>query len=325
MKSTIRIVIPTEQTNLDESLRLLVNGDKWDVLIKGATITIVSIKEYAVPGTKWSEKDMDIDGEITRMINRVAGHVRNATYFAYGLFMKWGIDAYYGTTKSINSLDLFPSIHQGTTSIKFESTTLPIRKQIFEDIGSVTSSNVVTMLNYWRRAHELDDLGFNSEAYLNYYKVLECLQGINENPVKRKEFLNKFMPVKEVDGKKARVPMTKIRRHLGRKPTNGQIEAQINKAATMFASAKFIEVSTDFTMYVIDLINLRDDFNVAHNLLIHNKNDSYFGVGQHSDSFSYVTRYLHDISALSKQMILNYAFPGKYMYDWNNRSWTLRE
>jgi len=324
MNSRIKIVIPTEKTNLDESLSVKVAGKKWNVKIDESKITLLSQNEYEVPSGKWTEEDMEIDGNVHKITNRVVGHVRNAMYLAYGVSMQWGYEAEYGSTKADDNLELFPSIHQSGISTTFDDKTLEVRREMFQDIGSVDSKAVTLMLNYWRRAHELDDLGFNSEAYLNYYKVLECLEGMNENPKQKMIFLDKFAPIKDVDGKLKRKPMAKIRRQLGRRPTDGQIEAQIIKASKILATSKFTFISTDFVIHLIDLINVRDEFNVAHNLLIYIPKDSYYGIGQHSDSFSYVIRYLSSIAALSKLTILNYAFPKKYAYNWKEREWSIK-
>ncbi|MFZ2544459.1 MAG: hypothetical protein WAW80_00585 [Candidatus Saccharimonadales bacterium] len=325
MKSKIRILIPTEKTNLDETLSVKVAGKKWNVKIDELRITLLSRDEYEVPGEKWTDTDIEVDTNIHKTTNRIVGHVRNAMYLAYGVSMQWGYEAMYGNTKADDSLELFPSIHQKGTSITFNKKTLAVRREMFQDIGSINSKPVTLMLNYWRRAHELDDLGFDSEAYLNYYKVLECLEGMDENKAKKMEFLNKFAPIKLISGTKQRKPMTKIRRHLGKRPTDGQIEVQIIKASKILATSKFTFISTDFVIHLIDLINVRDEFNVAHNLMVYIPKDSYYGIGQHSDSFSYVIRYISSIAALSKLTILNYAFPKKYAYDWKEREWSIKK
>lgn len=70
---------------------------------------------------------------------------------------------------------------------------------------------------------------------------------------------------------------------------------------------------------------MRNGYNVAHNLMLYNKLDTNRAIGQHSNSFDYVIPHVGNLSILSKLMILNYAFPQKYEYDWQNNSWHLRQ
>lgn len=321
MNSRIRINIPTEDSNLTESLQITIRREKWNVEIRDNLITVTSTKEYDVPSPGWSEGDFDLDRKVNDMIDAVVGHVRNATYIAYGLSLRWGYEAWYGSTHASGSLNMFPSIHQTGSSTKYSPELLPIMKSIFEDLGSSKLKPVIIMLNYWRRAEELDDLGFHAEAFLNFYKVLECLEVMDENSTVKKSFLDKFSPVRTVDGKTERIPMTKIKRKFTSRRSNGSLVSHIERSSKMLATSNFTQVNTNFMMYLMELTDVRNGYNVAHALAYYNKFDTYRGVGQHSDEFEYVIQDLWNVREMSKLLILNYAYPGKYKFDWREREW----
>lgn len=323
MNSRIRAEIPVIKSNLSVYLRIKVKNDWWRVQIGNEKITVISEKEYEVPSREWTEADIEIDRRLNDLIDAVIGHVRNATYFAYGLSMQWGYEAYYGTTRSSNSLEMFPSIHQTGSSIKYDDNILSVMKNIFEDVGSSKLKPLIIMLNYWRRAEELDDLGFHAEAYLNFYKVLECLEVMHENRSAKLAFLNKFAPVKTLNGKTDRIPMPTIRKKFGKLPSDGSLVKHIEKSSQMLATANYTKISTNFMMYLMELTDVRNGYNVAHALAHYNQYDTYRGIGQHSDEFEYVIQDLWNINAMSKLLMLNYAFPGKYKFDWRERSWEI--
>ncbi len=323
MKTRVRIEVPTIESNLSESLKIKVRRDWWDITISNSKIIAISRKEYETPGVEWSNDDLETDRRLQDLTDTVVGHIRNAMYFAYGLSMQWGYEAYYGVSRSSSSLEMFPSIHQTGSSIQYAPDRLKIMKQMFEDVGSSKLKPLIIMLNYSRRAEELNDLGFHTEAFLNHYKILECLEAMDENHTAKMGFLNKFAPVKTVGDKKDRVPMSTLQRKFGKRRSNGSLVSHIEKSAKMLATANFSSVRTGFMMYLMELTDIRNGYNVAHALAYYNKYDTYRGVGQHSDEFEYVIRDLWNIETMSKLLMLNYAFPGKYKYDWKERAWEL--
>lgn len=324
MKAKIKIVIISERTNLNESLRVLVKKDWWDVKIEATQVTVISQKEYNVPEHNWSkEGDIDLDSQLNRRIDGVVAHVRDCSYISFGLTLKWGYEAWYGSVHANSSLDLVPSIHQSGSSTTFDINDLDIERAIFKDVGSTKSATVRTMLGYWRRAEELSDLSFHTEAYLNYFKVLECLESLKENDHIKKMLTDRFAP--NPSGAKDRTPMKKIRRHVGKGVSDGSLVKHIIKAATIFASAGYSEkISSDFFIHILDLIHVRNHYNVAHHLLRVIKDDWFIGVGQHSDEFERVIPDLSNMKQVSKMMILNYIQHGKYQFNGRERKWSFR-
>lgn len=324
MRANIRLAIIVEKTNLKETLTVTMGRDFWDIQLEGSLMTVASRDEYEVPEQGWSGKDdMELDSKVHRMVDGVVAHIRNTSYISFGLTLKWGYEAWYGQTHAINTLDLYPSIHQSGSSTTYNHEILDVGRSIFNDLGSTRNDAARTMMSYWRRAEELSDLSFHSEAYLNFYKVMECFETLKENDVVRNELLDRFAPL--VPGTKRRLPMKKIRKHVGRHPSDDALVKHVIKAVTMCASAKFTaKMSTNLFIYILDLIHVRNHYNVAHHLLRKLKNDNFIGVGQHSDEFEHVIPDLNNIKNISKMMMLNYVMPGKYYYDSKEHSWEFK-
>lgn len=324
MRAKIKIAIISEQTNLNENLFVLVKKDWWDVKIEATQVTVTSRKEHNVPERNWSGKDdMELDSKLNRMIDGVVAHVRDSSYISFGLTLKWGYEAWYGSVHANSSLDLVPSIHQSGSSTTFDLDNLDVGRAIFRDVGSTKSATVRTMLGYWRRAEELSDLSFHTEAYLNYFKVLECLESLKENDHIKKLLIDRFAP--NPPGAKDRTPMKKIRKHVGGDVSDGSLVTHIIKAATIFASAGYSEkISSDFFVHTLDLIHIRNHYNVAHHLLRVIEDDWFIGVGQHSDEFERVIPDLSNMKQVSKMMILNYIQHGKYQFNGREHEWRFR-
>ncbi|OGL22448.1 hypothetical protein A2707_03940 [Candidatus Saccharibacteria bacterium RIFCSPHIGHO2_01_FULL_45_15] len=325
MKARIRIEIPIEATDLNETLKIKVRGRWWSVVISETKMSVTSQTDHEIPGSEWKESDIKLDRKLNNLIDTVMGHVRNATYFAYGISMQWGYEAFYGGTRASDSLDMFPSIHQAGMSTKFDPAILGAMKSMFEDVGSSKLKPLIIMLNYFRRAKELGDLGFHAEAFLNYYKILECLEEMDENQTAKIGLLNKFAPVKLVGGIKDRVPMVILTKKFGKRRNRGSLVSHIEKSSKMLATANFTKVSSKFMSYFMGLTDMRNGYNVAHTLAYYNKYDTYRGVGQHSDEFEYVIADLSNIEDIAQLFMLNYAFPKKYDYDFKNRKWLINK
>jgi len=324
MKAKINIIILAEQSNLVEQLTVLVGRDWWDIHIESERLTVISRKEYEVPDVGWSGKDdMDLDSKLHRLIDSVVAHTRDTAYISFDLTLKWGYEAWYGQTHAVNTLDLYPSIHQNGSTTTYDIAALDVSRAIFNDLGSTKNAAARTMMGYWRRAEELSNLSFHTEAYLNFFKVLECFETLNENENARNALLDRFAP--KVAGTKRRLPMKKIRRHIGKTPNDDALVKHIAKAATMFASAKSsVKLPSDFFIFVLDLIHVRNHYNVAHHLLRVVKNDWFIGVGQHSDEFEYVIPDLNNMKSVSKMLILNYTNQGKYQYNGREHKWEFK-
>jgi len=237
--------------------------------------------------------------------------------------MQWGYEAFYGSTHSLDTLNLFPSIHQSGTSTTFSPEALVIDKEIFIDLGMVKDDKVRAMMSYWRRAEELSDLSFQAEAFLNFFKILEGIGNLEENKPVANALIDRFAPIKGT-GKK-RVPMPTIRKHIGKFISDDSLVGRIKKVAYIFSSANFpVTVKTPLFIFLLDLVHIRNHYNVAHQLLRVNKYDSFRGIGQHSDEFSHTLPNLGNIKMVAKRMILNYAYPNKYQYNSIEQAWELK-
>lgn len=326
MKSQIRIQIPLEPSNLSFESSLYSDGNKWFVRVENDKAVIVSKKHYEMPDDADPAKWMESDRKLNHKIHKTIGHFRNSFYFAFGLTMEWGYEAWYGSTHAIDSLGLFPSIHQSGMSTNFNEKFIEIAKLIFEDVANTRNSSAKTMMGYWRRGHELSDLGFHSEAFLNFYKALECLEALDENQIVQEQFLDRFVPLEKGKPKPKRLPLQYIRNHVGTSRKDDSIVKHVKKAVRMLATANTSpRMNSGFFKFVLDIIHARNNYNVGHKLLRLNPFDTFMGLGQHSDEFEHVIPNLHNIETLSKMLILSYLFPKKYEYVSKEHEWRLRE
>lgn len=303
-ESTIWVSITTEPNNLNFSTVLSLNGNKWRVSFTSNTVRANSYKTYPVPGTGFNDKDQVIENAM----NQIVGHLRNLCYFAMGLDMKWGYEGGYDGTRIGASMDIFPSIHQNG-SVQFFENHIERAQRIISDIGSSRKKGLKSLLNYWRRAKELDELGFDSEAYLNYFKVLECLAELNTDEENKKLIIARFSPGK--------VPQKSLCRNYGVKnPTEQQnLHRQIVFAAKALSAANISpKMSRGLFIKVLDIIFMRHGWNVAHKLLRPNPYDTYDAIGQHSDEFNLVRIENIYISKITKLLVLRYVKPGQYKF-----------
>lgn len=302
--SQLWVEIDTEPSNLNFSTTLSLNGSKWDVDFSNNKIRATSHESYPVPGTGFDEKDR----VIRSAMNQIVGHIRNLGYFSLGLDMKWGYEGGYTGTHIGDSLDIFPSIHQNG-SVQFNQSYLERAQRILADIGSSRKKNLKSLLNYWRRAKELDELGFDSEAYLNYFKILECLADLNTDDVTKRAIIDRFSP--------GGVPQkTLCKRYRAKTPADQRnIHKQIVFAAKALSAANISpKLSRGLFIKVLDIVFMRHGWNVAHKLLRPNPYDTYDAIGQHSDEFRLVMIENIYISKITKLLILRYVKPGQYHF-----------
>lgn len=180
---------------------------------------------------------------------------------------------------------------------------------MISDIGSSRKKGLKSLLNYWRRAKELDELGFDSEAYLNYFKVLECLAELNTDDVNKRAIINRFSP--------GGVPQKTLCRKYRAKTTADQnnLHRQIVFVAKALSAANVSpKLSRGLFTKVLDIVFMRHGWNVAHKLLRPNPYDSYDAIGQHSDEFNLVMIENLYISKITKLLILRYVKPGQYKF-----------
>lgn len=302
--SQLWVEIATEPSNLNFSTTLSLNGGKWEVVFSNNKVKATSHKLYPVPGTGFSAKDRVIENAM----NQIVGHIRNLGYFCLGLDMKWGYEGGYNGTHIGDSMDIFPSIHQNS-STQFFPRSIERGRRMIDDIGSSRKKNLKSLLNYWRRAKELDELGFDSEAYLNYFKILECLAELNNDDVTKRAILARFSP--------GRVPQKSLCKKYQAKTTadKNNLHRQILFAAKALSAANISpKLNRGLFIKVLDIVFMRHGWNVAHKLLRPNPYDTYDAIGQHSDEFRLVMIENIYISKITKLLILRYVKPGQYHF-----------
>jgi len=302
--SQIWVTIATEPSNLNFSTTLSLNGAKWDVVFSNNQIKATSHKRYPVPGRGFGDRDRTIENAM----NQIVGHIRNLGYFSLGLDMKWGYEGGYDGTHIGASMDIFPSIHQNS-STQFFANSIERGQRMINDLGSSRKKGLRSLLNFWRRAKELDELGFDSEAYLNYFKILECLAELNTDDVTKRAIVDRFSP--------GGVPQKTLCKKYRAKTTadKNNLHRQILFAAKALSAANISpKLSRGLFIKVLDIVFMRHGWNVAHKLLRPNPYDTYDAIGQHSDEFRLVMIENIYISKITKLLILRYAKPGQYHF-----------
>lgn len=297
----IWVKITTQPSNINFSTTVSLNGEKWNVAFSNNYIRAESQKTYPLPQNHSISDDRDIEN----VMNRIVGHIRNLGYFSMELDMKWGYEGgYSGVYVHAEGVDIFPSIHQNS-SAKYSEHSLELAERIIKDIRSSRKKGLKTMLNYWRRAKELDNLGFDSEAYLNYFKVIECLSELN-NP-QYKTIVERFSP----GGipQKTLCKKYRVKREADKRRLNGQI---CFVAKALSAAGSDSRIRRGLFVKVLDIVYMRHHWNVAHKLLRSNPYDSYDAIGQHSDEFSLVMIENTYISIITQLLVLLYVKPGQY-------------
>ena len=300
-KTHMWVKITTQPSNINLSTTVSLNGEKWNVVFSNGYIMAESQKIYPLP----QGKSISDDRAIENTMNQIVGHIRNLGYFRINLEMKWGYEGGYNEVHIYKKTGIFPSIHQGKRSSEYSKHVLEQAERIINDIGSSDKKGLKIMLNYWRRAKELDRLGFKSEAYLNYFKVVECLSELN-NPQYEK-IVERFSPGK--------VPRETLCKKYRAKTGEGKISLhrQICFVAKALSAVGVDScISENFFTKVLDIVYMRHGWNVAHKLFRHNPYDSYDGIGQHSDEFNLVRIENIYIRKITKLLILLYVKPGQY-------------
>jgi hypothetical protein len=301
-KSQLWVEIATEPSNLNFTTTLSLNGCKWDVVFSRDKIKATSHKHFPVPDTGFGAKDRAIESAM----NQIVGHLRNLGYFSLGLDMKWGYEGGYSGLHVGASMVIFPSIHQNS-STQFFHCSIERGQRMINDIGSSRKKGLKSLLNYWRRAKELDELGFDSEAYLNYFKILECLAELNTDDVAKRAIVDRFSP--------GGVPQkTLCKKYLAKTTADkNNLHRQILFAAKALSAANVSpKLSRGLFTKVLDIVFMRHGSNVAHKLLRPNPYDSYDAIGQHSDEFNLVMIENIYISKITKLLILRFVKPGQY-------------
>lgn len=303
-ESKLWVTIVTQPSNLSFSTTLALNGSKWDVTVTNNEIRATSHRTYTIPGSSFDDRDKVIQ----TAMNQIVGHLRNICYFSAGLEIRWGYEGGYDGTVISGSEKIFPSIHQNS-SLKYNERSIQRAQRIIKDIGSSRRRGLRLMLNYWRRAYELDELGFDSEAFLNYYKVIECLAELNGDKQNKRNIVARFSPGK--------APQKTLCARYGAKTYDQQysLHKQITFTANALSAANMDStLRRGLFIKTLDIVYMRHYWNVAHKLLRINPYDGYDAIGQHSDEFSLVMIENIYIRKITKLLILGYVKPRQYHF-----------
>lgn len=297
MANTCWVELEVTPNNLDFSSDISFKGQHWMFTIRGDKVTLASDKVHI--DRDLSSQDYDNDG---RKENQIIGHARNIINFVFDIDVKWGYRSCGGALLS----NIYPSIHQQTndehSSKTFNDKAIKMDKVVFESIAKSRKKGINSMLNYWRRGFELDQLGYDAESFLNYFKVLECLSEVGKERAEHKQIWERFT-VKQ-SGKKKPIPKPSLKKYTFN---------QIYMVAAILAGAGYDKnVNRGNVLYLLKVLSIRNNWNVGHKIFRNNPYDTYDGIGQHSMEFSHVMIENIYIEKIAKYFILRYVRPGKY-------------
>lgn len=141
----------------------------------------------------------------------------------------------------------------------------------------IKNSNMVSVLNYWRKGLTLDleHLGFGEESYLNFYKIIEYFFEINSF------------------SSSVKIPFIKLslyikKEKIGDKKINNTLINKFN-----------IKNNKALTEMIMDFIEIRNNWDVAHQKTKKSKHvedrDYWFNITLHEDIWNY-NDYIKEIS-----------------------------
>jgi len=303
--SSASVEVTTHSTNLNFSTVVALKGITWDVYFSNNSIKATSRTFFPAPDDS-SDKAYD---DMRYVLQPIVGHIRNLASFSLGLDVKWGFEGHFANTGYNYSDMIFPSIHQQQTNT-FGDENINRAQRMIKDIGSSRKKGLKTMLNYWRRAAELDELGYNSESFLDYYKIIECLAELCTDDGAVQKTLDRFCPSGHVQS------TLKRKYHCKTANDEKKLKGHIKFVAKALSSAgRSDRVGRGFFTAMLDCVFIRHNWNVAHKLIRSNPYDNYDAIGQHSDEFDLVQIENIYISTITKLLVLLYVKPDRYKID----------
>lgn len=75
----IWVKITTQPSNINSSITVSLNGEKWNVVFSNNYIRAESQKTYPLPQNNYISDDRAIEN----VMNRIVGHIRNLGYFIW--------------------------------------------------------------------------------------------------------------------------------------------------------------------------------------------------------------------------------------------------
>jgi len=301
INSRIWIELATTATNINATTQISYRGHRWDVAFSPNKIRLNSLRKYAIDDTA------PRDDEIEKRVNQITGHMRNLACFAFDINVKWGMDwGYVGTHVQDGDLP-YPSIHQSGFSQTHSQESIGKDMGVLNDLAKNRKAFLPNMLNYWRRGYEQDKLGFDAEAFLNYFKILEIFNELGSSTSNANKIKQRFIP-----GGTSQTSLQRAFR--ARTPQELRIlEKNIGFAAKVASAVGYDKNIRRGTMvFLVKCVYIRNWWNVGHKLLRKNPYDTYDSTGQHSDEFRLTMIENIFIEIITKYFILRYAKPGAY-------------
>jgi hypothetical protein len=182
----------------------------------------------------------------------------------------------------------FPSTNDLLTSAySLNQEGLDVGIKVLEDIGKRYTKNTHRLLEYWRRGFELGEMWYFSEAYLNYFKILELMaKQVNTGSDPR------FIALRD------RFNTTSFKQRYG-----------FNKKDIYFAAKIFAfwgNRKTTVAMFrsMCKIAKIRNHYNVGHTRAA-SQVSYYSAIGQFSDEFDITQHEGEFLRELTRLLILN--------------------
>lgn len=297
MDATIRIgeIGNTELINS----KIKVGKHMWSINfnIGGRSALIQSLYDFHIP----SDSHDPQYNQAVRELERAVAYMRSAVTFAFETPTKRGFESFVGELG-----DFFPS-ERDARAYKRSTENLAIATQVLEDIGRKYSRNVHRLLEYWRRGFELGEMWYFSEAYLNYYKILELMakQVHTGTNVTYAELKHRFNTA------------TKFKQRYG------FTECDIVFAAKVFAFWGNRRVTIPMFKTICRIAKVRNNFNVGHTQPTGSR-VFYSAVGQFSDDFDLTQIEGIFLMEIARLLILHSLGFNKYWLDGSNGPYVLK-
>jgi hypothetical protein len=257
--------------------------------IGGPKALIQSLHDFQIPS---DPTDPNYKSAV-KELERAVAYMRAAVTFAFDTPSKRGFEGFIG------EIDFFfPSANDAnTTAYKRGANGIAIGTQVLKDIGAKYTQELHGLLEYWRRAFELGEMFYFSEAYLNYYKILE------------------FMNNKIDRGTNTDYQTLRTRFNTDNfKRRNGVNYTDVKFAASVFAFLGYPKVTTPMFRMVCRFSKIRNHLNVGHTRKIR-KGAFYAANGQFNNDFDLTAIEGDYLKEVSRLMILHYKGYHLYVLD----------
>jgi len=285
-------------TNLISS-PIRVGRHVWKININaGGPLTLIqSMHDMSIPDTMSDPQYR----KALRELERAVSYMRSAVTFAFETPTKRGFESFVGEID-----EFFPSARQ-KNAYRQNVDALEIAVSVLGDVGRKYSPQLHRLLEYWRRGFELGEMWYFSEAYLNYYKILEAM-------AKR---VNTGTNITYAVLKKRFHTDTKFEKRFGFN------EKDVEFAAKVFASLGYKKVTVAMFRTMCRIAKVRNHFNVGHTQAPNNKG-FYSAIGQFSDDFDLTGREGEALREITRLLILHSLGYTKYWANGVHGSYVLR-